>query len=82
MTVRNNGTDTGTLKTRMGFLIRDSAYHGMGSTAEGVVEGRRHSGRVEDANPQISRFPDVQLHIRGLRLAAHPGMTTKLRNAG
>jgi hypothetical protein len=30
MTVRNNGTDTGTLNTRMGFLIRDSAHHGMG----------------------------------------------------
>jgi hypothetical protein len=30
MTVRKNGADTGTLKTRMGFLIRDSAasWHG------------------------------------------------------
>jgi hypothetical protein len=30
MTVRKNGTDTGTLKMRMGFLIRDTAHHGMG----------------------------------------------------
>src|SRR4030088_2047615 len=30
MTVRKNGTETGTLKTRMGFLIRDAAHHGMG----------------------------------------------------
>jgi hypothetical protein len=30
MTVRKNGADTGTLKTRMGFLIRDFAHHGMG----------------------------------------------------
>jgi hypothetical protein len=30
MTVRKNGTDAGTLKTRMGFLIRDQAasWHG------------------------------------------------------
>jgi hypothetical protein len=30
MTVRNNGTETGTLKTRMGFLIRDrdASWHG------------------------------------------------------
>jgi hypothetical protein len=28
MTLRRNGTETGTLKTRMGFLIRDFAYHG------------------------------------------------------
>jgi hypothetical protein len=30
MTVRKNGADAGTLKTRMGFLIRDQAasWHG------------------------------------------------------
>jgi hypothetical protein len=38
MTVRKNGADNGTLKTRMGFLIRGQADHGMGGTGEGVVE--------------------------------------------
>jgi hypothetical protein len=35
MTVRKNGADTGTLKTRMGFLIRDQAvsWHGAFSGA-------------------------------------------------
>jgi hypothetical protein len=37
MTVRKNGADTGTLKTRMGFLIRDSAHHGTGGAGEGVA---------------------------------------------
>jgi hypothetical protein len=36
MTVRKNGADTGTLKTRMGFLIRGQAHHGTGSNGEGV----------------------------------------------
>src|SRR5260370_41402668 len=51
MTVRKNGADTGTLKTRMGFLIRDSAHHGTGSAEEGVAPRVAPSfrGRVFDA---------------------------------
>jgi hypothetical protein len=30
MTARKNGTETGTLKTRMGFLIRDQAASWLG----------------------------------------------------
>jgi len=53
MTVRKNGADTGTLKTCMGFLIRDSAHHGMGGTGEGVAEGRAViPGRREASNPE------------------------------
>jgi hypothetical protein len=64
MTARKNGTETGTLKTRMGFLIRWSAHHGMGSNGEGVAgEPRRHSGAMRSIEPGISRFPDVQSHI-------------------
>jgi hypothetical protein len=41
MTVRRNGTDTGTLKTRMGFLIRGQAQYrevmGAGHAGEGGV---------------------------------------------
>jgi hypothetical protein len=33
MTLRKNGTDRGTLKTRMGFLIRGAAHHGTDSVA-------------------------------------------------
>jgi hypothetical protein len=34
ITLRKNGTETGTLKTRMGFLIRDSAHHDMGTAGD------------------------------------------------
>jgi len=57
MTVRKNGADTGTLKTRMGFLIRNSAHHGMGGTGKGVAEGRAViPGRREASNPESSRL--------------------------
>jgi hypothetical protein len=71
MTARKNGTETGTLKTRMGFLIRRSAHHGMGNNGEGVGENRAViPGRRRE--PGIQGFPDVQSHIWGLRLTAHP----------
>jgi hypothetical protein len=56
MTVRKNGADTGTLKTRMGFLIRWSGHHGMGGTGEGVAGGAVIPGRRGASNPEISRF--------------------------
>jgi hypothetical protein len=52
MTVRKNGADTGTLKTRMGFLIRDSAHHGTGRAEEESRRGRAViPGRREASNP-------------------------------
>jgi hypothetical protein len=36
---------------------------------------RRHSGAMRSIELGISRFPDVQLHICGLVLTQHPGMT-------
>src|SRR5438128_411211 len=35
---------------------------------------------AREREPGISRFPDVQLHIRGLGLTAHPGMTNSGNN--
>src|SRR4051794_35628827 len=34
----------------------------------------RHSGAMRSIEPGISRFPDAQLHIRGLVLTRHPRM--------
>jgi hypothetical protein len=39
----------------------------------GASEGARSAN--PESPPVISRFPDVQLHIWGLRPVAHPGMT-------
>jgi hypothetical protein len=37
MTVRKNGAETGTLKTRMGFLIRwVRSHHGMGGSGDAI----------------------------------------------
>jgi len=55
----------------MGFLIRWSAQQGMGSNGEGVGENRAViPGRRYE--PEIQGFPDLQSHIWGPRLTAHP----------
>src|SRR5713226_3293360 len=46
----------------------------LGSNAARMCQ-RCHSGAMRSIEPGISRFPDVQLHIRGLVLTHHPGMT-------
>jgi hypothetical protein len=38
-------------------------------------------GANETSEPAISRFPDVQLHIWGLVLAHHPGMTESINSS-
>ena len=47
MTLRKNGTETGTLKTRMGFLIRGQAtsWHGpeVGGSRGSVIVAARHA---------------------------------------
>ena len=40
-----------------------------------------HSGAMQRIEPGISRFPDAQLRICGLRPSAHPGMTAFVAGA-
>src|SRR4030081_4161052 len=55
-----------------------TVVHAGGVTTSGGESNPRHSGAMRSIEPGISRFPDVQLHIRGLVLAHHPGMTSSL----
>jgi hypothetical protein len=73
MTVRKNGTETGTLKTRMGFLIRDSVHHGTGSRGEGVADGRAIiPGCAARRRPQMCNCTSGNLEIPGSRLRRAP----------
>src|SRR5258708_1201704 len=59
---------------RMVFA-KPRAHRAAGSRSHILNLECRHSGAMRSIEPGISRFPDVQLHIWGLVLAHHPGMT-------
>ena len=65
MTVRRNGTETGTLKTRMGFLIRRSGCI-MARAAMWREGHHRHSGATRKRRTRNLEIPDS---------LARPGMT-------